>query len=285
MRSVEVYQEDGKIVRQDCFVRDDRDLTLKCESPWTSFAASMLLTSEQTNVSLKTLVGENSGVNINTRIIPEFFNLVLQQVYSSMQVMERLYAPSLTPISAVFLRPASAVYYDPRALLHCDEEALIGLFVLGLIYTEIQQQESQKPGASLWWLHYLPYFFADPHSGQSNVKNLARVGIVNSGILRKCYGSSGEHDPVEKALRMLDEKMNEKWHEELEPLRQIRKDRQRAYCQWFNDSYSQKKTQALSVRASDSSLRSSVILSSGSNEDNEGTEIDSYSPSRYRQDF
>ena len=79
--------------------------------------------------------------------------------------------------------------------------------------------------------------------------------------------------------------MNEKWHEELEPLRQIRKDRQRAYCQWFNDSYSQKKTQALSVRASDSSLRSSVILSSGSNEDNEGTEIDSYSPSRYRQDF
>ncbi|MES2204852.1 MAG: hypothetical protein V4496_06495, partial [Pseudomonadota bacterium] len=234
IRCIEVYEESGEIVRNDCLAN---------ESFWLSLAARKLPIAEQivSSRELVKIINSNTSTNDNVlvkaRIFPDFFNLILELMQDSMQFVGRLGVP---------LAPIFVVNYGPKALLRYgseDENNLIGIFILSLIYYEIKQQEDCAPGVSAWWLIKLSDFFTDFKNGRNNVKNLAKEGIVHSGLFNVCNDLLGKGSPIETVVQALDDG--------LKPLQKSQQDRQSAYCDWFKK---QKQTPDMFAKATPKSI-------------------------------
>ena len=173
-----------------------------------------------------------------------FFNLVLQLLQNSMQVIASTHMSSI-PISFALLKSASDIYDDPRVLNECNRDELVGLFVLGLIYQEIAQQVQHeqsmqsRSSVAVHWLCNLPQFFADYNSinlqnNRKNIRALASVGIVKSTVLN--YGSREENDPIKNNLRELDQRLPQCKKNEVDYVTWFKKD----YLTWFNSRHTQR---------------------------------------------
>ncbi len=251
---IEIYEESGSIMRRNCSARD---------SSWISRASAVLSVAHETRLPslLEKVISDNhvlSPPTLSSHIFPKFFAILLDLLDESMRVM-KLHYTSSPPLSCALLCPDDAMYNDPRALIACSENQLIGLFFLGLIYRELEQQEKgQKSVAGNWFLN-LPSFFGNA----DNVARLGKHGIVKSGILKTQYGSSGrQEDPIATELRELDKKLSSRQRERGDTV-------QGSYCTWFKQtkylSPNNKGTSSASSSGNNSAT-SLALLSSDSKE-------------------
>ncbi|MBP9725894.1 MAG: hypothetical protein KBD83_00305 [Gammaproteobacteria bacterium] len=247
---IEIYEERGIIVRRDCSARG---------SSLISRASAVLpVANEARSLSLlEQVISDNHCFRdaISPHIFPKFFAILLDLLDDSMRVM-KLHSPLSPPLSCALLRPADAVYNDPRALIHCSENQLIGLFFLGLIYRNLEQQEKKQERVAAEWFLNLPRFFGKA----DNVSILGENGIVNSGILKTKYGSSGrQKDPITTELKRLDENLTRRQRERGDTV-------QSSYCTWFKQTRCLFPNQGTSSASSsgNNSAASLSSLSSGS---------------------